>query len=100
MKEIKHIVENIREELEGAEKYAKVAAKMKADNATDASVYAEMAKQELGHVDNLHKMAVRAIDKQKASGVVVPASMQAVWDWEHEMMMDKVAHIKSLLSMA
>ena len=41
MKEIKHIVENIREELEGAEHYAKVAAKMKSDNPTDASVYAE-----------------------------------------------------------
>ena len=100
MKEIKHIVENIREELEGAEKYAKVAAKMKAEDATNASVYAEMARQELGHVDNLHKMAVRAIEKQKAAGVTPPASMQAVWDWEHGMMMDKVAHIKTLLSMA
>ena len=99
MKEIKHIVENIREELEGAEHYAKVAAKIKSDNPTDASVYAEMARQELGHVDNLHKMAVRAIEKQRATGAMVPPSMQAVWDWEHEMMMDKVAHIKTLLAM-
>lgn len=99
MKEIKHIVEDIREELEGAEHYAKVAAKMKSEDPTSSSVYAEMARQELGHVDNLHKLAVRAIDKQKASGVVPPASMQAVWDWEHEMMMDKVAHIKTLLAM-
>jgi rubrerythrin len=100
MKEIKHIVENIREELDGAEKYAKIAAKMKADNPTDASVYADMARQELGHVDNLHKMAVRAIEKYRATGATVPTAMQAVWDWEHEMMMDKVAHIKTLLSMA
>ena len=100
MKEIKHIVEDIREELEGAEHYAKVAAKLKTEDPTNASIYADMARQELGHVDNLHKMAVRAIDKQKAAGVVPPASMQAVWDWEHEMMMDKVAHIKTLLSMA
>ena len=99
MKEIKHIVENIREELDGAEHYAKVAAKLKPTNSTDASVYADMARQELGHVDNLHKMAVRAIEKRKAEGVAVPASMQAVWDWEHEKMMEEVAHIKTLLSM-
>lgn len=100
MKEIKHIVENIREELEGAEHYAKTAAKLKDLNSSDAAAYADMARQELGHVDNLHKMAVRAIEKQKAAGVAAPPAMQAVWDWEHEMMMDKVAHIKTLLSMA
>ena len=100
MKEIKHIVENIREELEGAEKYAMIAAKIKADNPTDASVYADMARQELNHVDNLHKMAVRAIDRKKAEGNIVPAPMQAVWNWEHEKMMEEVAHIKTLLSMA
>jgi hypothetical protein len=100
MKEIKHIVENIREELEGAEKYAKIATKMKATNSTDASVYADMARQELNHVDNLHKMAVRAIEKKKADGITPPAAMQAVWDWEHEKMMEEMARIKMLLSMA
>lgn len=100
MKEIKHIVEDIREELEGAEKYAKVAAKMKTDNPTDSSVYADMARQELNHVDNLHKMVVRAIEHQRNSGVMVPPAMQAVWDWEHDNMMEKVARIKTLLSMA
>lgn len=100
MKEIKHIVENIREELEGAEHYAKVAAKLKPTNPTDASVYADMARQELGHVDNLHKMAVRAIEKKKMDGVSTPPAMQAVWDWEHEKMMEEVAHIKTLLTMA
>ena len=98
MKEIKHIVENIREELDGAEHYAKTAAKLKDLNSADASAYAEMARQELGHVDNLHKMAVRAIEKQRASGVTPPAAMQAVWDWEHEKMIDRVSRIKALLS--
>lgn len=99
MREIKHIVEDIREELEGAEKYAKIAAKMKTEDSTNASVYAEMARQELGHVENLHKMAVRAIEKQRAAGVMPPAAMQAVWDWEHENMVEKTARIKTLLNM-
>ena len=99
MREIKDIVKDIREELEDAEHYAKTSAKMKAEDSTNASVYADMARQELGHADNLHKMAVRAIERQKASGVIPPAAMQAVWDWEHDNMMEKVARIKMLLSM-
>ena len=98
MKEIKHIVENIREELEGAEHYAKIAAKMKTENATDAAEYADMARQELGHVEKLHKMAVRAIERQRDAGVTPPAAMKAVWDWEHENMREKTARIKMLLS--
>lgn len=98
MKEIKHIVRQIRNELEGAEKYAKIAAELKASNSVNASAYAEMARQELGHIDTLHKMAVKAIERQKAEGVTPPAAMQAVWDWEHENMIDKVAKIKMLLA--
>lgn len=99
MREIKDIVKDIREELEGAEHYAKTSAKLKNEDSSNASIYADMARQELGHIDNLHKMAVRAIEKQKASGVIPPAAMQAVWDWEHDNMMEKVARIKMLLSM-
>lgn len=99
MKEIKRIVENIREELEGAEHYAKIAAKLKAEHSSDASVYADMARQELGHVDDLHKLAVKAIERQREAGVTPPAAMQAVWDWEHGNMMEKTAKIRTLLSM-
>lgn len=99
MKDIKYIVKQIREELEGAESYAKAAAKLKETRGSDASTYAEMARQELGHVDCLHKMAVRLIEKAKADGTTTPPAMQAVWDWEHEQMIDRVARIKSLLSM-
>ena len=100
MKEIKDIVKQIREELEAADRYAKEAAKIKEVRSTDSSTYAEMARQELGHVDSLHNMAVRMIEKEKALDQQVPPAMQAVWDWEHEQMIDRVARIKSLLSMA
>ena len=100
MKEIKYIVKQIREELEDAEKYAKAAAKLKDTNSTDASTYSELARQELSHVDSLHKMAVRMIEKKKESGVEVPPAMQAVWDWEHEQMIERVGKIKTLMSMA
>ncbi len=99
MKDIKYIVQQIREELEGAENYAKAAAKIKDTRSSDASTYAEMARQELGHVDGLHKMAMRLIENAKSEGAATPPAMQAVWDWEHEQMIDRVARIKSLLSM-
>lgn len=99
MKDIKHIVLEIHEELDDAEKYAKEAAKLKDTRPTDATTYAELSRQELGHVDQLHKMAVRMIDRQRESGAAVPEAMQAVWDWEHDQMIDRVARVKTLLSM-
>lgn len=97
MKDIKHIVEDIRGELVAAEHYAKSAAKLKDDRSADASAYADMSRQEMAHADQLHKIAVRMIEKYRETGAAVPPAMQAVWDWEHEQMMDRVARIKMLL---
>ena len=57
----------------------------------------DMGTQELSHVDVLHEQAVRLIQAQRSEGKEVPAGMQAVWDWEHSHMMDRVARIKVLL---
>lgn len=99
MKVIKQLVGDIREEMEGAEHYAKLATKYKIDDRALADNYAKMAEAELGHVDSLHAQAVRLIKEQKASGVETPAAMQAVWDWEHEKMVDTVTRIKTMLNM-
>lgn len=100
MKMIAEIVEDIREELDSAERYAKKAAKHKGVDDRLSSMYATMASQELSHVDTLHTQAVRLIQEQKDSGKEVPDGMQSVWDWEHEHMMDQVARIKILLETA
>lgn len=99
MKTIAEIVEDIREELDSAERYAKKAAKHKGIDDRLSSMYATMASQELSHVDTLHAQAVRLIQDQQATGKKAPEGMQAVWDWEHEHMMDHVARIKILLDM-
>ena len=46
----------------------------------------------------LHEQAIRAIKEQKATSAETPVAMQAVWDWEHEKMVDTVAKIKALLA--
>lgn len=100
MKEIKEIVEEIRDELEGAKHYAEQAAKLKDTDTMRSETYAEMAKQELAHIDKLHSMAVKKIEAQRAGGYEAPAAMQAVWDWEHEKMIKHTAKIKAMLEMA
>lgn len=100
MKTIKCLVEDIQEELEGAEHYAKLATQYKEDDRVLADVYAKLASVELDHVNALHEQVVRIIKDWKAtSGKETPAPMQAVWDWEHEKMVDTEARIKSMLSM-
>lgn len=97
MKQIKKIVEYIEEELEGAEDYAKEAVREKDVDKPLADMYYGLAMTEMEHVNALHKQAVRLIDEQKKAGVQVPASMQAVWDWEHGKQVDHSARIKSML---
>jgi len=98
MKIIKQIVEDIEDELCGAEHYAKMATQYKDTDKQLADNYARMAQTELGHVNDLHDHAVRMIEMQKRSGVEVPASMQAVWDWEHGKHVDTAARVRSLLA--
>ena len=99
MKIIKQLVEEIREEIHGAEEYAKRATQYKEQDRQLADNYMRMAETELGHVDALHAQAVRLIKDQKSKGTEVPAGMQAVWDWEHEYMTDHVTRIKLMLDM-
>lgn len=99
MKIIKEIVCDIRDEMDGAEHYAKKATQYKDENRTLADTYAKLAEAELGHVNTLHEQAVRLIKEQKASGVEAPAGMKAVWDWEHEKMVDTVTRINTILAM-
>lgn len=99
MKIIKHLVEDIREEMDGAEHYAKLAMEYKAEDKPLADMYARLAEVELSHVDMLHAQAVRIIKDKKAASPETPAAMQAVWDWEHEKMVDTVSRIKVILAM-
>lgn len=99
MKAIKHIVEDIQEELEGAEHYAKLATQYKDTDKTLADMYVKLAEVELGHVNLLHDQAVRIIKEYKASGKESPAVMQTVWDCEHEKYVDTTAMVKQLIAM-
>ena len=99
MKTIKIIVEDIQEELEGAEHYAKLATQYKDEDRVLADTYARLAEIELGHANALHEQAVRIIKEYKSAGNQSPVAMQAVWDWEHKKAIDTTAMVKQLLAM-
>ena len=99
MKLIADIVKDIREELEGAEHYAKLATEYKEENHALADTYATMAAQELNHVEMLHAQVVKIIQAYRDEHGAPPEAMMAVWNWEHESMVDKTAKIRALLDM-
>lgn len=96
MKLIKLLAEQMHEELEDAKEYAKLAVQHKEDDRRLAEVYARLSEQELNHSDMLHEQATRIISDY---GEEAPAAMQAVWDWEHERMVDCMAAVRVLLDM-
>lgn len=99
MKVIKNLVEDIQEELEGAEHYAKLATQYKDEDRVLADNYAKLAEIELGHVNSLHEQAVRIIKAYRSAGNEPPEAMQAIWDWEHKKQIEWVSKIKTLLAM-
>lgn len=99
MKELKEVIMDMHEKLECAEEYAKEAVKHREQYPELAAVYYRISADDLAHMDMLHKQAVEMIDKKKREGREVPAPMQAVWDWEHEKMMDETVDVKRLLDM-
>ena len=100
MKIIKCLVEDINEELEGSEHYAKLATKYKDEDGELSDVYAKLANVELDHANALHGQVVRIIKAWKAtSGQETPAAMQVVFDWEHNKQIEKTKQIKILLDL-
>lgn len=97
MHEIKEIVEDMWEELEGAEHYAIKSAKLRDKDSTRSGTYASMAKVELEHFDNLHQMAVRCLERYKAEGHADAHAAEMVWDWENDKMQEKRGKIKYML---
>lgn len=98
MKEIKMLAGHIREEMNDAETYAKLALRYKDDDRSLSQTFEKLVEQELDHADMLHAQASRLIKERKENGETPPVAMSAVWSWEHENMMDCVARVKVLLA--
>ena len=65
MKEIKMLAGHIREEMNDAETYAKLALRYKDDDRSLSQTFEKLAEQELDHADMLHAQASRLIKERK-----------------------------------
>lgn len=96
MKMIADIIEMINDELDGAEEYAEMANKLKDDDPEHAKVYYDMSLDEMAHTNNLHKIVADEIAKYRRELGDPPASMQAVYDWEHKKYIERAAEVKAM----
>lgn len=99
MRMIKHLVEQLDEEIEGARDYAEKYVEYKAKgNMQRANRYKEMANDELKHSMYIHEMAVKEIEEIKKV-YTAPVEMQEKWDLSHKEYVEKVAWIKQMLTL-
>lgn len=98
MKEIKCLVKLMHEELCDAEKYARLYQKYKDDDRQLAEMFKVLSGQELEHMNMEHQQAVRLIRQFRDSGKEAPAEMMAIWDWEHEQMIEQEQDVRIMLS--
>lgn len=96
MHKIKCLVKDMHGELDAAERYTRHALKFKEEDKELAETYARVARQELEHCELYHTQAVRVIREYNKEP---PEAMQAVWDFEHERIMERTAKIKVELQM-
>ena len=96
MRIIKELVDHIKDEVEGAMEYANKYAEYKVLGSPRASVYKQMAYDELSHADKIHEFAVEEINKAKAV-MTPPVEMEEKWQHEHKKYIEEVAKIKMML---
>jgi len=96
---IKHLVDDICEEVESAKEYAEKYVEMKAKNDISwANRFKEMANDELNHGMYLHEYVTQEIEKLRKV-YTPPQEMLDMWDKTHIEYVEKVAWIKQMLTM-
>lgn len=94
MKIIKELADLIEEEVEGVENYAKLASHYKAEHPKLAATFYDISLQELHHVNLLHDEVTQFIHEYREKHGAPPAAMQAIYDWQHERQIEKIAEAK------
>lgn len=94
MKIIKDISAMIEDELNGAEEYIKEAIRVKDEYPDISDMFYKHAKDEMGHMDDLHNAIVKLIKAYRETEGDPPPAMQAFYDYLHEAHMERAARIQ------
>lgn len=96
MKKIQRLIKDMCYELDAAEHYAKHALRNKDEDKELGDVYERVARQELDHCEMFHAQAVRLI---REHGEAPNEAMRAVWEYEHDKIMERDAEIRVKLGL-
>ena len=94
MKLIRDLEEMIEDEIHDIEKYAKMAAHVKAEHPALAQTLYNISVQEDSHQAALHKEVVIIIEEYRHSHGEPPAAMMAVYDYMHKRHIDDLARAR------
>ena len=97
MRAIAKIVDLIEDELSGAEEYAELAIRWKAEHPKTAELLHELASVEMTHAKRLHTEAERLIEEERTRHGEPPAAMLAVYEYEHRKQIKRAAETRALI---
>lgn len=99
MKIIKELISQIHDEVKDANKYIECTLKYRDEDRGLADMYNNLSLQESNHMDMLHSAVVKIIENYRKEHGEPPEAMEAVYNWEHEKIIEEVKEIKILQSM-
>ena len=91
MKIIEELERKISDEVEDIERYAKMAASVKAEHPGLAQVLYNISMQEDAHQAALHAEVVKIIEEHRRAKGTPPAAMLAVYDYLHKRHIEDLA---------
>ena len=94
MKIIKCVAEKIKEEIRDAEAYIDLAIEWKENEPDAAEVFAELADEELGHMERLHKVVTDLITEYRAEHGEPTAGMMELYNYMHKQDVEDTMRVK------
>lgn len=96
MRVIKVLSKQIKEELEDSNKYIDSALTYRTQFPKLAETYIELANEEIGHAERLHKQVVSLISEIQ---IEIPKFMQELWEEKHIELITKTAELKTKIEL-
>ena len=94
MKIIKCVAEKIKGEIRDAETYIDMAIEWKEDEPDAAEVFADLADEELGHMERLHKIVTDLIAEYRNTHGEPSAGMMELYNYMHAQDVENTMRVK------
>ena len=99
MKIIEKLSDQIEEEIDDAEKYAKCALNYKTERPQLSETYYRLANEELQHMNLLHVQIVNLIEEYKKPVGDPPKDMVILYDIIHKRYIEHAASVRGMLAL-